>query len=208
VNSAGCGGLSGIPVRGTWYRAVDPRFLATALSTIHTPTTPSRFSPGRPAAPAFEVLYLAENPMVAMFEARALFGSPSTPGGVVPHPSRPLVTLPIVVALTAVADLTDPAESAIVDTNAQELTGDWRSYATRIPPTVPPAPHSGVPPTHSLGISLYSLGKYRGLVTFSATLPDYKILVVFPDRLMKRASDYLQYSFHDDRGAMQVKRIP
>jgi RES domain-containing protein len=87
-------------VRGTWYRAFDRTFPGTALSTAHTPTTPSRFSPGRLTAPAFEVLYLAENPMVAMFEARALFGSPSTSGGVVPHPTRPLVTLPIVVALT------------------------------------------------------------------------------------------------------------
>jgi len=55
-------------------------------------------------APAFEILYLAENPMVALFEARALFGSPTTPGGVVPHPNRPLVTLPILVSLGAIAD--------------------------------------------------------------------------------------------------------
>jgi len=112
------------------------------------------------------------------------------------------------VSLTAVADLIDPVEAATVDTNAQELTGDWRSYATRIPPVASPSPHSGVPPTQSLGIALHGLGKYQGLITFSATLPDYKILVVFADRLVKGASDYLQYSFHDDRGAMQVKRIP
>ena len=155
----------------------------------------------------FEVLYLAENPMVAMFEARILFGSPSTPGGIVPHPSRALVTLPITVGLTAVTDLTDPAEAATLDTNAQELTGDWRSYATRMPPAVPPGPHTGVPPTHDLGNALFALGKHQGLISFSATLPDYKILVVFPDRL-KGTGDYLQYSFHDDRGAMQIKRIP
>ncbi|HMF79254.1 MAG TPA: hypothetical protein VK604_26580 [Bryobacteraceae bacterium] len=150
---------------------------------------------------------MLENPMVAMFEARALFGSPSTPGGVVPHPNRPLVTLPVMVSLIAVADLTDPAEAAKIDTNAQELTGDWRSYATRIPPAVPPTPHSGAPPTHDLGSMLFALGKHQGFISFSATLPDYKILVVFPGRL-KGTTDYLQYSFHDDRGAMQVKRIP
>lgn len=119
-----------------------------------------------------------------------------------------MVTLPITVGLTAVGDLTDPAESAAVDTNAQELTGDWRSYATRIPPAAPPTPHSGVPPTHSLGIALHGLGKHQGLITFSATLPDYRILVVFPDRLLKGSTDFLQYSFHDDRGALQIKRIP
>jgi RES domain-containing protein len=208
VNIGACTSLSGISVRGTWYRAVDPRFLATALSTSHTPTTPSRFSPGRPGAPAFEILYLAENPMVAMFEARALFGSPTTPGGVVPHPARPLVTLPILVSLTAVADLTDAGEAASVDTNAQELTGDWRSYANRMPPVSPPAPHSGVPPTHSLGHALHTLvAKHQGLISFSATLPEYKILAVFPDRL-KPPADYMQYSFHDGRGALQVIRVP
>lgn len=145
--------------------------------------------------------------MVALFEARALFGSPTTPGGVVPHPGRPLVTLPIVLGLSAIADLTDPFEAAKIDTNAQELTGDWRSYAGRIAPTAPPAPHTGSPPTHSLGNALFAAAKFQGLLSFSATLPDYKILVVFPLRL-KGTIDYLQHSYHDDRGAMQVKRIP
>ena len=140
--------------------------------------------------------------MVAMFEASALFGSPSTPG--VPHPAQPLVTLPIVAGLTCVADLTDPVEAAMVETNAQELTGDWRSYATRISPFVPPGPHSGLPPTQSLGLALHGLARHQGLTT----LPDYKILVIFPDRLSKGSADYVQYSFHDDRGAMHVRRIP
>jgi RES domain-containing protein len=132
VNIARCTGLAQTAVRGTWHRAVDPRFLVGALSTLHTATTPSRFSPARGAAPAFEILYLAENPMVALFEARALFGSPSTPGGLVPHPNRPLVTLPIVVNLSAISDLTDPAEAVLIETNAQELTGEWRT-GKRIP---------------------------------------------------------------------------
>ncbi len=125
-----------------------------------------------------------------------------------PHAARPLVTLPIMVSLTAAADLTDPHEAAKIDTNAQELTGDWRGYASRVPPPAPPAPHTGVPPTHSLGVALHGLGKHQGLITFSATLPDYRILVVFSGRLPKGNVDFLQYSFHDDRGAMQVRRIP
>lgn len=141
--------------------------------------------------------------MVALFEARALFGSPTTPGGVVPHPSRPLVTLPIMLSLSVIADLTDSAEAAKIDTNAQELTGDWRGYSTRIPP----APHTGSPPTQSLGNALFATVKFQGLLSFSATLPDYRILVVFTQRL-KGTADYLQYSYHDDRGAMQVRRIP
>ena len=39
----------------------------------------------------------------------------------------------------------------------------------------------------------FSLGKHQGLTSFSASLPDYKVLVVFPDRL-KGTSDYIQYS--------------
>ncbi len=207
MNIARCSSLAQSALQGTWYRAVDPRFLASALSTLHTATTPSRFSPARAAAPAFEILYLAENPLVALFEARALFGSPSTPGGVVPHPHRPLVSLPILVSLGAISDLTDPLEAAVVETNAQELTGDWRSYATRLSPTGAPGPHTGMPPTHSLGSALFALGSPQGLVSFSATLPDYKILVVFPARLTG-TPDYLQYSYHDARGTIQVRRIP
>jgi hypothetical protein len=199
--------LSHISVEGTWFRAVDPRFLDAALSTSHTAVTASRFSPGRPAVPAFQILYVAENPLVALFEARALFGSPAIPGGLVPHPGRPLVTLPIKTSLSAVADLTNSAESAKIETNAQELTGDWRSYSTRLPPLIPPAPHTGIPPTQSLGNRLYEMGKHQGLVTFSATLPDYRILAVFVDRLNETQS-YLQYSYHDLHGAMKIKRIP
>jgi len=80
--------------------------------------------------PGFKILYLAENPMVAMFEARVLFGSPSTPGGVVPHAARPMVVLPVTVNLDAVVNLTDDHQATLVSTNAQELTGDWRSYAS------------------------------------------------------------------------------
>ena len=66
---------------------------------------------------------------------------------------------------------------------------------------------SPLPPTQTLGDALFALGSHQGFTTFSATLPDYKILVVFPDRL-KGTADYLQYSYHDDRGTMQIKRIP
>jgi len=145
--------------------------------------------------------------MVALFEARALFGSPSTPGGFVPHPARPLVTLPVMVSLSAVADLTDPIEADKVETNAQELTGDWQSYSSRIPTSSPDGPHAGIPPTQSLGHALFTVGIHQGLVTFSARMPDYKVLAVFTDRI-KGTPNYLQYSFHDSHGALQVKRIP
>jgi hypothetical protein len=63
------------------------------------------------------------------------------------------------------------------------------------------------PPPKSWGSALFALGSLQGFMSFSATLPDYKILVVSPDRL-KGTPDYLQYPYHDARGTIQVKRIP
>ena len=125
MNLAQCRNVPRYRLVGTWYRAVDPHFLASALSATHTARITSRFSPATPARPGFQILYLAENPLVTLFEAQALFGSLSTPGGVVPHPSRPLVTLPISLELTEVVDCTDPVTAERLETNAQELTGDW-----------------------------------------------------------------------------------
>ena len=76
MNAGVASRLAQIPHSGTWYRAVSPRFLSTAISTTHSKTIASRFSPASPTNPGFEILYLAENHLVAMFEAQALFGSP------------------------------------------------------------------------------------------------------------------------------------
>jgi RES domain-containing protein len=107
VKAGKVSGLAAVPHTGTWYRAVNPRFTSSAISTTHSKTITSRFSPASPANP-FRDLYLAENHLVAMFEAQALFGSPLTPGGVAPHPTASLVTLAIQVQLSFVVDLTKP----------------------------------------------------------------------------------------------------
>jgi RES domain-containing protein len=198
-----CASLARRHIAGTsWHRAVAPHYMATALSAVHTPTITSRFSPGSPTSPAFQILYLAENPMVALFEARALFGSPAAPGGVVAHPARALATLPISVSVSDIADLTEAAQATILSTNAQELTGDWVAFRSR--PGV--SPHSGTAPTQELGQALFNLG-YKGFVSFSAQLPDYKILGVFTTRLVAGA-DSLAYSYHDPHGVLITAQIP
>jgi hypothetical protein len=83
-----------------------------------------------------------------MFEAQALFGSPLIPGGVVAHPTASLVTLAMQVQLTAVVDVSNPTQVGLLDTNAQELTGDWRGYQQRSPATSVPGP-SGKRPLKS-----------------------------------------------------------
>ena len=198
-----CSALRRGPIVATWYRAVDPAFLATAISTKHTPTITTRFSPGTKINPAFEILYLAENPLVAMFEAQALFGSPTKPGGVVPNPARGLVMMNISVQVSDTADLTHPGEAMVVSTNAQELTGDWLNFTNRSGG----APHAGKAPTQEFGEKLFGLGTFKGFVSFSAKLADYKILGVFTERLVP-GSDEIKYSYHDGHGVLQTILIP
>jgi hypothetical protein len=147
--------------------------------------------------------------MVAMFEARVLFGSPSTPGGVVPRPARLMVVLLVTVDPEAVLNLTDDVEANVVSTTAQELTGDWRSYTDRtvMPGAGEAAPHSGAAPTQQLGAELFRLGAHQGAIGFSATLPEYKILAIFAGRL-KGTSSFLRYTYHDDRGVVRIVEIP
>lgn len=120
--AAVCASLSTAVEGRTWFRAVQPQFWQTALATTHTTDIASRFNAGVNAMPHFETLYLAENPMVALFEVEALFGDPSLLGNVV-------------VRLGRVADLTDPAAQDVLGTTAQELTGDWEGYEQRGPTT-------------------------------------------------------------------------
>lgn len=190
---------------GTWYRAVDPLFLATAISTTHTSTRASRFSPATPHTPGFQVLYLAENPLVAQYEIGALFGSLTSPHGVIPNPSVGVVILPISVNVSDIADLTAPAQGHIVDTNAQELTGDWRSYPNR--KSTPPSPHAGKAPTQQFGDELFRLAVYKGFISFSAKLPDYKILAIFV-QLLIRGTDKIDYTYHDLHGVLQTVSVP
>jgi RES domain-containing protein len=207
VNAVNVVGLSAGPHSATWYRAVNPRFTSTAVSTTHSKTITSRFSPASPYNPGFEILYLAENHLVAMFEAQALFGSPLTPGGVVPHPTASLVTLAIQVQLSLVVDLSDPAQATLVDTNAQELTGDWRGYQQRGSATSV-AGLTGKAPTQEFGEQLFALcPAVQGFLTLSARLPYYKVLAIFTKRL-RTGMDYVCYHVAGPSGQSQLIQIP
>jgi len=174
------------PLTGIWYRAIATVFLPTALSASHSRTVPGRFNDGSVAVPSFPVLYLAEDPLLAMFEVQALFGSP-TPGGIVPNPRRAVASVNVKITLHRVADLTDLHEQSIFDTNVQELTGDWRGFKLRGPSTSVPLP-TGSAPTQELGAALYAIPKLEGFLTVSAKLPYQQILVVFPDKLQSGSS--------------------
>lgn len=198
MNLAAIPTLPLVPQTGNWYRAVDPQFLPAAISTAHTPRIPSRFSPGPLGRPPFEILYLAENHLVALYEAQALFGSPHRPGGTVPNPSGTWVVISTYVQLSAVLDLTQPSAQSTLDTTAQELTGDWQGYGIRSSSTSVPAP-VGRAPTQDLGEAVQQdPRKIEGMLAVSARVPYHKALIVFPRNL--RTGNYVKFTYTDPSG--------
>lgn len=187
MNTSLCGSLPTMPETGTWFRAIQPHFLLTALATSHTSTVASRYNPGSLGVAPFDILYLAENHLVALFEVQALLGSPYIPGGIVPHPRRPWTILNVYVTLHNTIDLTAPASQKLLSTTAQELTGDWRGYQLRGPSTSVPGP-TGIAPTQNLGAAISALSNVEGIRTLSAKLPDQQTLIVFPKNLQPGSS--------------------
>jgi hypothetical protein len=180
-----------MPLTGTWYRAIQPQFWQRSLQTSHTKTLSSRFNPGRAASPQFEILYLAENHLVALFEVQALLGSPLPPALLVPNPYHAWTLINVQVQLQHVANLTDVTEQALIATTAQELTGDWRGNQFRSPVSSVTAP-TGPAPTQELGAALFALSELEGFRTVSARVPTHASLIVFPEKL--QPGSFLEFS--------------
>jgi hypothetical protein len=181
-----CGIVNPSPWGGTCYRAITPQYVATALTTAHTSTISSRFSSGSIPHPQFEILYLAENPILAMFEVQAMLGS--WHGVNVPNPQIFVTMLSVQVKLASIADLTTPANLKTIDTTIQELTGDWQGYALRNPIQPNRPPYFSDVPTQQLGFALDKVPGLEGFVTYSAKVPDRKNLVLFPKKLVPPSS--------------------
>jgi RES domain len=206
MNLANVAVLSACPVASVWYRAIPPGFLSTALSYSHAHRYASRYYQGPTAPVQFNILYLAENQEVALFEAEALFGSPLIPGGVIANPAKSLLVINAQVQLTRVADLTDILGShQPLSTTAQELTGDWEGYQQRSAMTSIKAP-VGASPTQQLGAALYANASYEGFLTISSKMPCQKVIGVFPDRIAK--GNFVKYSYQDLAGRRQDLQIP
>jgi RES domain-containing protein len=184
MNLAACPQLPTTPLTGTWFRAIQPQHWLTSLQTTQTRMIPGRFNIGSAANPGFAVLYLAENPMVALFEVQALLGTPSTPGGVVAPPRQAWITINVNLQLQRIADLTDLALQQLLQVSAQELTGDWRGYQQRTPLTSITGP-IGPAPTQDLGDALFAVANLEGFQTISAKLPYHRNLVLFPHKLQR-----------------------
>jgi len=173
------------------------------LETEQSRRYASRFSHSTLASPGFEVLNLAENHDVASREMRVVYGPRDNPI----YTPKAITILPIEVRLCHIVDLTEPAQADMIRTSAQELTGDWRSYAVRKPQGPESiSPHWGDAPTQRLGAELFHVGKFKGLISFSAPVPDRRILVVFTEHL--DGADSLSYEYTDTSGVHRQNRRP
>ena len=109
--------------------------------------------------------------------------------------------LNVQIILHEVVDLTETSAQIPLNTNAQELTGDWKGYDIRssISPIANP---KGIAPTQELGLELFKTG-VEGFRSISARVPDHKTLTVFVDNLRTGIS----LRFSDPSGSI-VHHIP
>jgi hypothetical protein len=196
VNLGACRRLASIPETGTWYRAVRLAHLTTPINTAHTKATPSRFSAGPSAGPPFEILYLTETPQVAQFEIGALAGDPLVVGGTLNAPGS-FAIVHVKVVLQRVADLTLVSQQDLIETIAQELTGDWRGYQHRSAAAASIREPVGPAPTQDLGEALFAVQGIEGFRTLSAKLPYHRNLILFPEKMFKGSRlEFLDASAH------------
>jgi RES domain-containing protein len=206
MNLEAVGGLPSRPVTGTWYRAIPPQHLPTALDYSRSRLSPSRYNAGPLARNLFDTVYLAEDPIVAQLEVGAMFGSSPNINDLVPNPHASYTILNAQVQLRNVLDLTDAARcQTLLRTNAQELTGDWRAYHRRNDTHSVPAP-LGVAPTQELGAAIHECQQFAGFLAISAKFPYKMVLGVFPDRIPE--GDFVRYSYTDAAGQKQIFNVP
>lgn len=192
------------PLSGIWFRGIELKYAATPLKYLHTVTRSSRFSYADQQQPAFPLLYLTENHDTALKEVRAIFNPPGSQL-IVPNPTGTWVILNVAVSLKAVLDLTDAGVQQILQTNFQELTGDWYGYYLR---TFPGSSVKGLgppAPTQILGAALHRLPKLLGFITISSQDPTRKNLIVFPDKIKTSADGQIEFT---DPATGTVHRIP
>jgi hypothetical protein len=176
---------------GVWYRAILPHHWKTLLHTSHTSTSPGRFNGGTNAKPGFEILYLAEDPIVALFEAGALLGLPP-PGPYISHPRHAWTILNVRVHLQNVVDLSSVVEQRKLGTTVQELTGDWRGYRLRSAVSSVSQP-IGLAPTQNLGQAIFGLTGLEGFEYTSSKVPHQRCLAVFPQTIRQQTTSSVSF---------------
>jgi hypothetical protein len=192
------------PHSGVWFRGIESQYIASPLQYSHTVSHSSRFSYADHQSPSFPLLYLAENHLTALKEVQAIFNPPGTQV-VVPNPHGTKLILDVTVSLTAVLDLTDEAVLPELQTNLQELTGDWRGFYLRMLPGSSVKGIRSPAPTQMLGAALYRMPKLLGFITVSSQDPTRKNLVIFPDKIKTPRNGKIEFI---DKATGIVHQIP
>lgn len=186
--------LPRIGVVGKWKHAasvghqgmmlrITPRGIVPAAGRPGT-----RFNPGELLRPRFELLYLALEATTTLLEKRAMYGDSSE--FLFSSRMAQTIVVDVEVDLRTIVDLTDPRSHALLDTSAQEMTGDWAGYEQRrlgALPNVLSQP-TGVAPTQTLGWELFREPGIEGIKAISAKVPTTCTLVIFTHKLMRPGS--------------------
>jgi len=187
VNLSAVNRLTLTPLTGRWFRAIPPSYWPRVGNTRYTRRVYGRFSPGKDGVPPFETLSFGESAEVTSLECSLVFfdrrSNLSYPN---PDAGTHLVLASDVV-LQQTADLTTADSLATLETNVQELTGDWAIYnGLRHRPHL--ASLARVAPTQELGQRLFGVPGLEGFKVFSARKPECLCLVVFPQKLLPGSS--------------------
>jgi len=127
-----------------------------------------------------DTLYLAEDQFTALAEAMAPLVLPTLPASA--YINQPVVELPVRCVISRILDLTDDSNQARLETNYQELTGDWRVLQDR----------GQEAPTQRSGIQAFQSGRFQAIRFPSSKLrPRGVCLAVFVDLLVP-GKDYVE----------------
>jgi RES domain-containing protein len=157
----------GQPFRGSFFRSVPLRFVATPLSAVGSQRTGGRYNPPG----SFEVLYAANSADTVLRETRAVVVDPAT-GRPISLPLPPAVHMTINVDLQSVVDLTIVENCDVLGLHPDDLVNEWRALLAE----------SKVPPTHQVGAAARE-ADVEALLVPSARLSGTKNIAIIIDRL-------------------------
>lgn len=113
------------PLTGRWFRAVPPAYWPRVANTRYTRRIYGCFSPGKNGDPPFESISFGESAEVTALECSLVFFDRRS-NHTYANPDAPThLIVAADVVLQQIADLTTADSLAILETNVQELTGDW-----------------------------------------------------------------------------------
>lgn len=169
---------------GVAYRIIHAKYADSALSSIGSLKFGGRYNPPQ----AFEALYLASNPVIALQEVNAVI---QTASGLLGVKGPPRILLSVDYKLQAILDICAPDTQSVLEITLGELIAPWRAVNAQ--------GHLAL--TQVLGTAVYDLQSVEALKAPSARDPNTHNIIVFVDRL--RADSALRV--YDDSGIINAQ---